>query len=188
MRLYLIRHPRVAVADGICYGRTDVDLHEDWPGSVARIEAKLPTEAVTEENFYTSPLRRCHAPASRLAPRVRTSEHLREMDFGEWEGRPWSSIPRDEIDAWRANLTEFRAPGGESLGDVSRRSLAFLSEIERREHDHAFVVTHGGVVRCLVAHALGLPLDNAVRVHVDFEGVSILRIDGDVIRIEGLNL
>ncbi len=188
MLLYLIRHAPVAVADGVCYGRTDIDLAEGWPEKLTAIAAKLPVDAITDDNLYTSPLKRCHTLAAGLGGNPRTSELLREMDFGAWEGRQWGSIPRDEIDAWLGDLEGFQPPGGESLGDVSWRARRFLDQIQERQHDNAFVMTHGGVVRCLIAHALGMPLNNAARIHIDFGGVSILRLEGALIRLEGLNL
>lgn len=188
MLLYLIRHTPVAVEDGMCYGRTDVELTKDWPRRLEQVAKKLPVAEITSENLYTSPLKRCHTLADTLAGNARSSELLREMDFGTWEGRLWKSIPRNEIDAWLENLEHYRAPEGESLGDVSNRALRFLEELGGRDHDSVFVMTHGGVVRCLVAHALGLPMNNAVRIHVDYGGVSILRLEGAVVRLEGLNL
>ncbi len=188
MLLYLIRHTPVVLPDGICYGSTDVDLAEDWPKRLVHIVHKLPREAISDDNLYTSPLKRCHTLAQRLGHNAQSSELLREMDFGNWEGRLWSDISRGEIDEWRNNLEDFRAPGGESLGDVSQRCVRFLEQIEARQHEKAFVMTHGGVVRCLVAHALGLPLKNAARIHVDFGGVSILRLEGELLRLECLNV
>ncbi len=188
MLLYLIRHTPVVLPDGICYGSTDVDLAEDWPKRLVHIVHKLPREAFSDDNLYTSPLKRCHTLAQRLGHNAQSSELLREMDFGNWEGRLWSDISRGEIDEWRNNLEDFPAPGGESLGDVSQRCVRFLEQIEARQHEKAFVMTHGGVVRCLVAHALGLPLKNAARIHVDFGGVSILRLEGELLRLECLNV
>ena len=188
MLLYLIRHTPVVLPDGICYGSTDVDLAEDWPKRLVHIVHKLPREAISDDNLYTSPLKRCHTLAQRLGHNAQSSELLREMDFGNWEGRLWSDISRGEIDEWRNNLEDFPAPGGESLGDVSQRCVRFLEQIEARQHEKAFVMTHGGVVRCLVAHALGLPLKNAARIHVACGGVSILRREGELLRLECLNV
>ncbi len=188
MLLYLIRHTPVVLPDGICYGSTDVDLAEDWPKRLVHIVHKLPREAISDDNLYTSPLKRCHTLAQRLGHNAQSSELLREMDFGNWEGRLWSDISRGEIDEWRNNLEDFPAPGGESLGDVSQRCVRFLEQIEARQHEKAFVMTHGGVVRCLVAHALGLPLKNAARIHVEFGGVSILRLEEELLRLECLNV
>ena len=111
-----------------------------------------------------------------------------EMDFGEWEGQSWTEIPRDDIDRWAGNPDEFRAPGGESLGDVFNRGERFLSQISEQQLETTFVMTHGGVIRCLVAHALGLPLKNAVHIHVGFGGVSVLRMDGESLGLECLNV
>ena len=168
MLLYLIRHTPVAVDDGVCYGRSDVDLADDWPHRLEQVAKKLPAGSITGKNLYTSPLTRCRTLADRLGPGAQSSDLLREMDFGSWEGRRWDSIPRSDIDAWLADLVSYRAPGGESLGDVSQRCVRFLQQLRAQAHENVIVVTHGGVVRCLVAHALGMPLNNGNHWAVQF--------------------
>ena len=188
MRLYLIRHAPVAVPEGTCYGRSDIELADDWPQRLAEITAKLPAGGINGTNLYTSPLTRCQLLADGLGPNAQRNVLLREMDFGVWEGQPWSDIPREEIDAWLNNLEDFRPPGGESLGEAYQRCIEFLDQIGNRSHENAFIMTHGGVICCLVAHALGLPLKNATRLQVDFGGVSILRIEAGLSRLECLNV
>ena len=49
------------------------------------------------------------------------------MDFGRWEGLPWSAVPRAELDAWAADLMHARPHGGESVAMLlarTRRALA----------------------------------------------------------------
>ena len=187
MDVYLIRHTPVAVPSGTCYGASDIELALGWPEELERIRGKLPLARLTGDNLYTSPLKRCRTLAQSLHPGAKPNELLREMDFGEWELKPWGDIPREHVEAWLADLENVAAPGGESLADVYARGAAFLRQLEAEAHEIAFVMTHGGMLRCLLAHALGLPLGNADRLQIDYGGVSKIRLEGPRVRIDWIN-
>src|SRR5207237_5727439 len=120
----------------------------------------LPVAAV-----YTSPLRRAAATAAPIGERHRLPprrlDDLRELDFGRLEGltfdrieREWPRVHR----AWMCSPTGVRFPGGERYADLERRARAAGREI-RAGHPEAtvVVVTHGGVVRAMLAEALVMP-------------------------------
>ena len=67
-----------------------------------------------------SPLQRCEQLAHyllALRPDLASNPdpRLREMDFGDWEGRPWADIARGEIDAWTQDFAHYRPGAGENL-------------------------------------------------------------------------
>jgi alpha-ribazole phosphatase len=107
-------------------------------------------------------LQRCAALAGRLG--VHTLDaRLAEMDFGAWELRSWDDIPRAEIDAWAADLANYRPGGGESVLQVAARVAAFRAELldrSKQEHDHghrrAAIICHAGTIRLLMALEAGL--------------------------------
>ena len=155
-RLLLIRHGRpVDDARGRCYGRLDVGLSPE-----GLVEAAGLGHALTAATVVSSPARRALETAIALGePEV--DERLRELDFGELEGRTYEEIERERPElfaAWMRTPTEVRFPGGEGFEDLRRRAAAAATELRAR-HDGGTVavVTHGGVVRALVADALGLP-------------------------------
>ena len=188
MRLYIIRHTPVSVPGGTCYGSSDVALTADWPEHLERIRDKLPLAEIDADNLYSSPLRRCATLAKRLGPAPRFDDRLKEMDYGEWEGRPWADIDIDQRDAWLADLSGYRTPNGESLGDVYERASRCITEIAARDHESAFVVTHGALIRCLIAYGMGLALNNAGRMQIDYGGVSRLLIEGERKQVESMNV
>jgi broad specificity phosphatase PhoE len=73
-----------------------------------------------------------------------------EMDFGEWEGRAWSEVPREQLDLWAVDVAGYRPPGGESFADLIARVGAALADL-REPH---LIVTHGGAIRA-AWHLLG---------------------------------
>jgi len=183
MELFLIRHPEPDVAEGTCYGRSDIGLVEDAGVSAARLRAHLPANIPV----YSSPLRRCRSVAEYLSPAPTLDERLVEMHFGEWEMRRWEEIERAVFDAWVADILNFAPPGGESAAQMLARTLAFLDELRAVEAPAAAVVTHGGVLRVLFAHWLEVPPQRWPRLTFAFGGVSKVNLERKDLRVEYLN-
>lgn len=185
MRLILIRHPQPDVAPGICYGRTDL------PVAPAQLElalgALLPI-LPTGLPVYASPLQRCAVLAARLASDPVYDERLVEMDFGAWEMQPWDAIPRAGVDAWAADLANYRPGGGESVLHMAERIAAFYADLQHQlgeENGQAIVVCHAGAMRLLSACHSGLaPPDMALQAaraphHLPYGAALILPQRGD---------
>ncbi|MCL2523097.1 MAG: alpha-ribazole phosphatase family protein [Betaproteobacteria bacterium] len=149
--LHLVRHPPPQVAAGVCYGALDVPAPAS-PSLIAKLRAELPPGLP----LWSSPQRRCRELAAALHPAPQFDERLQEMNSGAWEGRPWSDIPRAELDAWAADIANYTPPGGESPRQLQQRALAFVAELPVTEA--AVLVTHAGVIRALYAHANGVEL------------------------------
>jgi len=145
MRLYLIRHPRPAIGEGICYGASEVDLIEDVSQSAVRLQDRLPGHL----QLFSSPLRRCRALAEALHRQPRFDARLQELNFGDWEGKPWDEIPREQIDAWAAAPWTFAPPNGESVERLRSRVDAFLSDRGWPDGEDIAVVTHNGVMQMM---------------------------------------
>ncbi|MDG3065857.1 alpha-ribazole phosphatase family protein [Thauera mechernichensis] len=171
MQLHLIRHPRPAVAPGICYGQTDLGLAE-CPATVAeRLRPLLP------ETFalHTSPLARARLLAEALGT-PREDDRLKEIHFGDWEGRSFADIG-SAIDDWAADPLGFRAPGGESPREMAARVLTWLEEVTGAGNgeDGLVVVAHGGPLRAIAGHLLGMPPERWIG--LDFGCGQVTRID-----------
>lgn len=157
MELYLIRHPRVDVAPGTCYGASDVLLAEDAVEAARRLLPLLPEACAV----VSSPLSRCRKLAEALSSRVSIEPRFSEMDFGEWEMQHFDRIGREAVDAWATDPFGFRPPGGESARDMSRRVLAALGEIPASmKNGPLVIVAHGGPLRVIAGHLLNLPEKN----------------------------
>lgn len=147
MELYVVRHPPVDIASGICYGQTDMPA----TAQLAAYAAALHPQLGAISNVYSSPLSRCRqlALALHIGP-VYTDDRLQEMHFGKWENCAWTELDRAATEHWISNIVENRTPAGESMRDVYHRVQDFLTELPKSE-SKVLIVTHAGVIRCMQA-------------------------------------
>lgn len=185
MDIHLIRHPKTVAPDGTCYGSYDIEPDPAILASdAARILPALPADA----RFLSSPQTRAHQLAQALAGRtVETDARLVEMDFGAWENRLWGDLPRSEIDAWAADTLGYTPPGGESVADMNARVLDWWSGLTV-EDTPLVVVSHGGPLRLLAAHASGAGPINAMRFEVQWGSRAVINHTGDRTILTGWNM
>lgn len=157
MKLWLVRHARPLVDEGICYGASDVAA--DAAATQACAQA-LAQELPPDICVMTSPLQRCvqlSEALQTLRPDVMpvADARLMEMDFGCWEGQPWGAIPKAAFDAWTADFGRWRFGGRESVQEMLRRVAAVHRETAQR-HAQAVWITHAGVIRAISLLAQGI--------------------------------
>jgi|SRR5579884_1132454 len=147
------------------HGQTDDNLEPihvqgftDTPlNAVGRRQAHELAERVAERgiaSLWTSDLSRAAETADIVGTRIglvpRPDPRLREGDRGDWEGRLFIDIAREEPEryaAWRRGGAGFRFPGGESLQEHSDRVAAALREIRASGELPALVICHRGSIR-----------------------------------------
>jgi len=148
--IILVRHTRPAVERNVCYGRTDLKLPDSFAEDARRVLDKLQSSDI----LITSPLHRCRRLAAKIAAEFgmeqKIDDRVREMDFGSWEGRPWSEIPSSELDQWAHDFLHARPHGGESVAMLRERSLNAINEFRRVGRRH-IVVTHSGVIKATLS-------------------------------------
>ena len=131
----------------------DEPLDDAGRQAAAELRAALPRRC----EVLSSPAVRCRetADAAGLSPAV--DEALVECDFGDWCGRRLADVEPDGARAWM--LDPDAAPhGGESLRTFAARVAEWLDAQAEREGTAA-AITHGGVVKAAVVHALDAPLE-----------------------------
>ena len=153
MQVFLIRHPRPQIAEGVCYGQLDVPAH-DIAATAAALREQIPANLPV----ISSPLQRCRKLAEALHPAPRFLPGLMEMHFGEWEGKRWDNIGAAALDAWAADVLHHTPPGGESAAMLQARSVACLDALAAEGLSACAVITHAGVMRAAVGHARQLPV------------------------------
>jgi alpha-ribazole phosphatase/probable phosphoglycerate mutase len=178
-RLVLVRHAEPAEdAHGLCYGSLDVGLSDEGRRHAAELATVLVGTAY--DAVYTSPRLRARETAAPLgAARGLTPvvvDDLREIDFGDFEGRRYDEIEQSEPElfrAWMETPTRVRFLGGESYADLRLRALRALDAI-KAAHTCAVVVTHGGVARAGLAEWLGMPDEAIFRLGQSYGGITIV--------------
>ncbi|MCW9708063.1 alpha-ribazole phosphatase [Fodinibius salsisoli] len=172
MDLFLIRHTTPDIEEGICYGQKDIDLADSFPDELKKLGAKLP-ENYPDFPIHSSPLKRCRELAQQLAKQqVTTDSRLKELDFGAWEGRAWDDIDPEQLQPWMQNFVEVACPGGESYRQLYDRAVDWWQEVIQLEHKQVLVISHSGVIRCIISHILEVPLKNSFRLSIDYGSVT----------------
>ena len=144
MKVYLTRHTAVDVPAGICYGQTDVPLRSTFEEEAKIVSEKL--KGIQPDAVFSSLLSRCTRLADYCGfPNVILDNRLKELNFGDWEGKEW-----DEIDmrVWETDWMNTPAPNGESFVQMYDRVASFFDELKISGYNTIFVFTHGGVVNC----------------------------------------
>ncbi|GAC1368984.1 MAG: hypothetical protein NVSMB47_19280 [Polyangiales bacterium] len=168
--IYVVRHAPVDAA-GLCYGRHDVPVLLDHAAASARVLSQL--EGVTIARVSASPSERASGLGAYLAMKLglplTLDPRLFEMSFGEWEGRTYAALERDDGERFRAWMEDWRhaaPPGGERLDALRDRVEAWWLEACALEGD-TLAVTHAGVVRALRARAQRLDFGDALAARVE---------------------
>ncbi|MCB6182557.1 histidine phosphatase family protein [Leeia sp. TBRC 13508] len=152
MPFTLIRHPKCVHAEGICYGHLDLPADSLYlKQHLPQLLAALPSDFL----LMSSPSSRCQKLAEEIAREksvsISTSELLRELYFGYWEGRAWESISVEELDAWAQDIWGYCPGDGESASSLKDRCLQFLAWMQQQPITKDIVViSHAGFIRmCL---------------------------------------
>jgi probable phosphomutase (TIGR03848 family) len=180
----LVRHGRTtANGAGVLAGWTEGvgldDTGRTQATALGRRLAAVPLAAVV-----TSPLQRClettelmlegHAPVDR-----HVDERIGEVRYGDWTGGELKRLAKDPL--WKVvqshpSAMTFPGEGGEAMRDMQGRAVTAVREWNDRLGEDAVygVVSHGDVIKAVLADALGMHFDQFQRLVVDPSSVSIV--------------
>ncbi len=187
MRILLIRHGRQN--SSLC--NVDVPLSEEGRKQAVLLGERLLGEQI--DAVWSSNLIRAVETADIINDKLKVArvirEELKEISFGDMEGLSDEVIADRYEDFLRARSKmekDLTYPGGESASDVLSRTLPVMREIMSRDYEAVAIVTHGGVIRSLVAHYLGMDLARVPLLATNLENCGITELwvrkhDGRVI-------
>jgi alpha-ribazole phosphatase len=182
-RLILVRHGDLGEGcRGRYIGRTDAPLAAEGRRQAAALAGEL--GRLDGAHILCSPLLRARETAEIAlgADAAFTIEDdLREIDFGRWETMSFAEIAAADpaaVDRWAALEDDFTFPGGESIGAFRKRIGAAAGRITEAPVETAVAFSHGGVIRLLICHFLGLEYRRYLLFDVRPGSLSEISIEG----------
>ncbi|MEW5706260.1 MAG: alpha-ribazole phosphatase [Actinomycetota bacterium] len=161
MRLYLIRHGETKYNKIHKFiGRTDIELSPKGILQAEALSSYLRMKPI--KSIYSSDMLRARQTAEIIARphglKVLLRENLREIDFGDWEGKTYDEIEAldgQKVREWVSSPQDVIIPGGESWQDFKTRVIYTVNRIIDEEKDGDVVlVTHGGPIKLLISYFL----------------------------------
>lgn len=189
---YVIRHGETDYnRNGRYQGQSDIPLNEEGLRQTVLLANRM--AAVPLDIIYSSPLMRAQETARAMAGgrTVALDPRLQEIDVGRCQGLTNPEIARQMPDFWaqmqkEPDRTPF--PGGENAYDLQKRSVEAMWAIrERYPTGRVAVVTHGGVLKVIVADVMGLPLTERHRFVINNCSITIIEWGAERRRLRTLN-
>ena len=186
MRLVLIRHAHSeANAAGILSGRLpNVHLSEKGVEQSEHLAVRLGNFPVA--TLRISPMERCFETISpwinsivlpnnpRFEPII--DQELTEVDYGSWSGKKLAVLSKNKL--WKIVQeapSRMYFPNGEGIAQMQSRAMTSVHEaVSTKVKGAAVIVSHGDVIKSIVASALGMHLDEFQRIVIDPASISIL--------------
>ena len=184
----LIRHGRTSAnTAGVLAGRSSgVELDDVGRTQVRALGERI--AGVPLAALVSSPLRRCRQTSQALLGArgdgldLTVEQGLTECGYGDWTGKSLRDLAKEDL--WKTVQTQpsaVRFPGGESMTEMSSRAVTAVRSWNAKltaEHGPDVVwaaVSHGDVIKAILADALGMHLDAFQRILVDPASISIVR-------------
>jgi broad specificity phosphatase PhoE len=192
----LIRHGITAWhAEGRVLGQRDVPLSPEGVAQAEEAAANLAGVKLGE--VLSSPLQRAVQTAEIIGRdagiEVARDPRLNDFKLGKWTGMSYAEVAADaEYQRFLRDPASSGIPGGESLLEIQRRSVAAIEQAlsDAPSGDAVAIVTHAGVIRVLLSHYMGSPPANYHRIRVNPGSISILSFadDRELPRVLAVNL
>ncbi|TSA46861.1 MAG: MSMEG_4193 family putative phosphomutase [Actinomycetales bacterium] len=186
MQIVLIRHAHSeANAKGVLSGRIS-GIHLSATGISQSQELITRLGAINVCELRISPLERC---AETINPwwesigkknnrgvEIKKDENLIEVDYGKWSGKKLAVLSAHKL--WRTvqhNPSAMYFPSGEGLAQMQERAMrAVHAAIAIKKRGAAVLVSHGDVIKSIVASSLRMHLDDFQRIVIDPASVTVI--------------
>ena len=192
-RIILLRHAHsIANESGILAGQLP-GISLSKKGSQQAIDLVDRIGKVSFDSIRMSPMQRCQET---LAPWLESAhsnglkrfildEKLIEMNYGSWSGKKLNSLAKQPL--WKIiqkTPSKVEFPQGERMTAMQKRAVASIEEavLEKSRGTHLFV-SHGDVIKAMVASLLKMKLDNFQSLVIDPASITMLEYDGDSARL-----
>ncbi|WP_447649514.1 alpha-ribazole phosphatase family protein [Pseudomonas abietaniphila] len=182
LHLDLLRHGETELGGGLRGSLDDALTDAGWQQMRAAV-----VEAGPWDRIVASPLQRCARFAEELSARLslplQLDVDLQELHFGDWEGIGTAQLMETDSEGlgrfWENPYT-FTPPNGEPVLAFSERVLGAVRRIQNaHDGERILLISHGGVMRLLLAQARSLPREQLLQVVVGHGGLFSLNVAAD---------
>ncbi|KIH82311.1 alpha-ribazole phosphatase family protein [Pseudomonas batumici] len=182
LRLDLLRHGETELGGGLRGSLDDALTPRGWEQMRAGVAQHGPWDRV-----ISSPLQRCARFAEELGAGlgvpVEIESDLRELHFGAWEGQSAAALMEtdaDDLGRFWSDPYGFTPPDGEPVERFAERVLTAVSRLHQRyAGQRVLLVSHGGVMKVLLARARGLPREQLLQIEVAHGALFALQATAD---------
>lgn len=185
LRLDLLRHGETELGGGLRGSLDDALTDLGWQqmrSSVAELALESPWDRIV-----SSPLQRCARFAEELALKLslplQLEAGIQELHFGDWEGIGTAQLMETDAEGlgrfWEDPYS-FTPPNGEPVLAFASRVLGVIERLQQScDGERILLISHGGVMRLLLAQARGLPREQLLQVVVGHGGLFGLAVEAD---------
>lgn len=179
--LHFIRHAEIASHyRGRYVGSLDLSLSPEGKAQASSLGEMLPPQLKQQTPVWCSPMKRClETWAAINEKQADIHADLREVDFGEWEGKSFAEINSSHpqlVGDWAKFDSSFAFPNGEKLSDFHNRMNAIKLKILDYHEESLVIVAHGGVITHLLCLFLGLNPSQHLIFHLERPSLTSLRL------------
>lgn len=190
-KLIIVRHGQTQMnVEGIFFGKLDPGLNE-----MGRVQCKKAGDILKKRGYdaiYSSDLLRASETAeliNYLKLPIKFDKRLQEIDFGIFEGLSYKEIKEKypvECEKSKNEWKTFDFVTGESLERLQSRAVEFVESLDKTKNN--LVVTHWGVINCILSWYFSDKLESYWKYSVENGGICIIEFADDFPILKGLNI
>ncbi|MEQ3307513.1 histidine phosphatase family protein [Fusobacterium varium] len=190
-KLIIVRHGQTQMnVEGIFFGKLDPGLNE-----MGRVQSKKAGDILKKHGYdaiYSSDLVRASETAelvNYLKLPIKFDKRLQEIDFGIFEGLSYKEIKEKypvECEKSKNEWKTFDFVTGESLERLQSRAVEFVESLDKTKNN--LVVTHWGVINCILSWYFSEKLESYWKYSVENGGICIIEFADDFPILKGLNI
>lgn len=183
MNLHIVRHTKLNVPPGVCYGETDVEVRASFQEEAGIVKSKL--DGIRFTHCFSSPLTRCRVLAENIISyslTIQYDDRLKELNFGQWEGKKWENLIHTlKAKQWFDDYLNNACPAGESYAILIERIRSFVDDLKQLPgNSEVLIVTHGGPIRCFLVILKGIAPEHIFDIIIDYGEVKNIKLETSV--------
>lgn len=192
--IYLLRHGEIEDVTNRRYiGQTDCALSKRGQAQADLWKKWFKGKRIA--SIFCSDLARSFETARIISEgrqmEIRVDPALREINLGEWDGRPMLDIEAESPAEWKkrgASIDTFRPPKGESFSDLYQRVIPVFEHIAETASSPVLIVGHAGVNRVILCRVLNMPIRKLFSIGQNYGALNIIEKGKAGLKVAAMNV